>query len=391
MTVHTALPRRCLHRVHPAPAFPLRALLFFASALPAQGASQLLFERTGSYTFASALPAQGASHAASRFTSFCLPLPRRCLHRVHRRTCRRGPARRTSLPRRCLHRVHPVHLHPSSPPYPFASALPAQGASSKCGGMLPHKGFASALPAQGASRHTARPIIVLNTLPRRCLHRVHPNSASGLSAARPLPRRCLHRVHHRALIEAAVKEIFASALPAQGASVHLHPSSPPYHFASALPAQGASRHARGNRRTCSLPRRCLHRVHRKAGHVLLRYRSLPRRCLHRVHRVPCPVDEARLSLPRRCLHRVHHGTSDLTIANGHFASALPAQGASTVNDSDLNAWKLCLGAACTGCILGDISLGNASKLLCLGAACTGCIGKSRQIAAHHFVAYAVSR
>ena len=29
--------------------------------------------------------------------------------------------------------------------------------------------------------------------------------------------------------------------------------------------------------------------------------------------------------------------------------------------------------------------------LCLGAACTGCIGKSRQIAAHHFVAYAVSR
>lgn len=31
------------------------------------------------------------------------------------------------------------------------------------------------------------------------------------------------------------------------------------------------------------------------------------------------------------------------------------------------------------------------RLLCLGAACAGCIGKRRQIAAHHFVAYAVSR
>ena len=32
-----------------------------------------------------------------------------------------------------------------------------------------------------------------------------------------------------------------------------------------------------------------------------------------------------------------------------------------------------------------------NRVLCLGAACTRCIGKSRQIVAHHFVAYAVSR
>ena len=38
-----------------------------------------------------------------------------------------------------------------------------------------------------------------------------------------------------------------------------------------------------------------------------------------------------------------------------------------------------------------ISAVYGEALLCLGAACTGCIGKSRQIAAHHFVAYAVSR
>ena len=51
-----------------------------------------------------------------------------------------------------------------------------------------------------------------------------------------------------------------------------------------------------------------------------------------------------------------------------FASALPARGASRLHLAGLKISKLCLGAACTGCI-----------------------GISRQIAAHHFVAYAVSR
>lgn len=51
-----------------------------------------------------------------------------------------------------------------------------------------------------------------------------------------------------------------------------------------------------------------------------------------------------------------------------FRCALPARGASNVWEPGAYGWELCLGAACTGCI-----------------------GKSRQIAAHHFVAYAVSR
>ena len=73
-----------------------------------------------------------------------------------------------------------------------------------------------------------------------------------------------------------------------------------------------------------------------------------------------------------------------------FASALPARGASVHNVRMHNGMILCLGAACTGCII-VVCTFQFILILCLGAACTGCIGKSRQIAAHHFVAYAVSR
>ena len=73
-----------------------------------------------------------------------------------------------------------------------------------------------------------------------------------------------------------------------------------------------------------------------------------------------------------------------------FASALPARGASEIVES----------APCCGFFASALPARGASfdrkqsinnLRLCLGAACTGCIGKSRQIAAHHFVAYAVSR
>ena len=57
-----ALPRRCLHGVHPSPQTVRRPALTFASALPARGASPDL------------LP----------FPAVCLALPRRCLHGVHR-------------------------------------------------------------------------------------------------------------------------------------------------------------------------------------------------------------------------------------------------------------------------------------------------------------------
>ncbi len=140
-----------------------------------------------------------------------------------------------------------------------------------------------------------------------------------------------------------------------------------------------------------LPRRCLHGVHRASIAGCCGSASLPRRCLHGVHhpiRIPAFQEQslclgaactgcicaarrarpARRSLPRRCLHGVHPPLITEEIRRERFASALPARGASRN-------------------FLGSKML----LVLCLGAACTGCIGKSRQIAAHHFVAYAVSR
>ena len=80
-------------------------------------------------------------------------------------------------------------------------------------------------------------------------------------------------------------------------------------FASALPARGASQISQSDRQ------------------ILL---ALPRRCLHGVHLCPPP-----LAAPGR----------------RSFASALPARGASACIVQRDCAVTLCLGAACTGCIL----------------------------------------
>ena len=95
---------------------------------------------------------------------------------------------------------------------------------------------------------------------------------------------------------------------------------------------------------------------------------MPRRCLHGVHPETREIEADGRTLPRRCLHGVHPSAKYAAIMDTLFASALPARGAS-------------------------IAYHKAGRIsgLCLGAACTGCIGKSRQIAAHLFVAYAVSR
>ena len=101
----------------------------------------------------------------------------------------------------------------------FASALPAQGASGSANVRSHIYFFASALPAQGASVRQFRQKCTFTTLPRRCLHRVHPQSTDSKIRDRTLPRRCLHRVHlHIVACKIAIK---------------------------------------------SLPRRCLHRVHRQ--------------------------------------------------------------------------------------------------------------------------------
>ena len=122
-------------------------------------------------------------------------------------------------------------------------------------------------------------------------------------------------------------------------------------FASALPARGASpargRH-RGDQGLC-LGAACTGCIFVLPPPAAPPY-TLPRRCLHGVHR------------PARCGNRHRPG----------FASALPARGASTVRPEINNKVVLCLGAACTGCIGIDLRV-RAHGELCLGAACTGCI------------------
>ena len=55
-------------------------------------------------------------------------------------------------------------------------------------------------------------------MPRRCLHGVHPSLQSIYEVQAPLPRRCLHGVHPAILINTDGIHLFASALPARGAS-----------------------------------------------------------------------------------------------------------------------------------------------------------------------------
>ena len=77
----------------------------------------------------------------------------------------------------------------------------------------------------------------------------------------------------------------------------------------------------------------------------------------------------RCALPAR---GASENTSDQAISI-HFASALPARGASLQVGEFVFELDLCLGAACTGCIvLAKAKLGHTEQL-CLGAACTGCI------------------
>ena len=169
------LPRRCLHGVHPTHPAQARNRLFFASALPARGASPgLLNYRIDREVFASALPARGASSPRCRLT-----------HGI------------------C-----------------FASALPARGASENipyskftvklclgaaCTGCIEalerlavaQKVFASALPARGASIGPTSTLATPCALPRRCLHGVHRGALAAVPWRDTLPRRCLHGVHRQ--------------------------------------------------------------------------------------------------------------------------------------------------------------------------------------------------
>ena len=167
-------------------------------------------------------------------------------------------------------------------------------------------------------------------------------------------------------------------------------------FASALPARGASLRAdnRLHRPDLCLGAACTgciidSRTKSKKKKILSK--QLPargastRRCL---------LAFTMPSLPRRCLHGVHPSGRLCLVISASFASALPARGASRWQAAQRMGVSLCLGAACTGCIIDSRTLRThyifasalpargASNhvrpvqfmaLLCLGAACTGCI------------------
>ena len=79
---------------------------------------------------------------------------------------------------------------------------------------------------------------------------------------------------------------------------------------------------------------------------------MPRRCLHGVHLRGLAAGCKLEPLPRRCLHGVHPLGRVADPDQVGFASALPARGASGAGDVVRAASRrLCLGAACTGCIM----------------------------------------
>ena len=241
---------------------PSGGTLLFRCALPARGTS-----RFGQVAHPDAVLCLGAActgciSARDDQAAEKQPLPRRCLHGVH--PARWGISSRWfTLPRRCLHGVHLsparrrvtagalclgaactgciAHLLPDAAgarlclgaactgcitqfasrlfrSNPFASALPARGASALRAGRGLHAGLCLGAACTGCIRTCRRGPAHRPSLPRRCLHGVHPrgqhpNSLANLFASAlpargasqdemerdamdgPLPRRCLHGVH----------------------------------------------------------------------------------------------------------------------------------------------------------------------------------------------------
>ena len=127
-------------------------------------------------------------------------------------------------------------------------------------------------------------------------------------SASSLPRRCLHGVHPTAVGTITDERDFASALPARGAS-------------------------RGHYSTRPLTTLCLG--------------AACTGCIRQnvVHR----QGDARLCLGAACTGCIEHmDTGEYVMIN--FASALPARGASRRSRAYRCIRPLCLGAACTGCI-----------------------------------------
>ena len=130
---------------------PSGGTLLFRCALPARGTS-----RFGQVAHPDAVLCLGAActgciSARDDQAAEKQPLPRRCLHGVHRASIA-GCCGSASLPRRCLHGVH----HPIR--------IPAFQEQSLCLGAACTGCICAARRARPARR----------SLPRRCLHGVHP-------------------------------------------------------------------------------------------------------------------------------------------------------------------------------------------------------------------------
>ena len=189
------MPRRCLHGVHLRCAPGAACTPVFASALPARGASVLVGVGLLIGRLCLGAACTGCIHEDSTPTALRTSLPRRCLHGVHRRT-RWSGTRWTGL---CLGAACTGCIQ----------MFPVAG---KAGNLCLGAACTGCIPGQDS------------------LNKHHPS----------LPRRCLHGVHPEVAFSYFPSVCFASALPARGASkiTRVRWASPS--FASALPARGAS-------------------------------------------------------------------------------------------------------------------------------------------------------
>ncbi len=206
------------------------------------------------------------------------------------------------MPRRCLHGVH----RSARSAAPWAGRL-CLGAA--CTGCI------SAICAPAGRR-----ALCLGAACTGCIR-----CGSLAPACRPsLPRRCLHGVHPRHPMGRAPRTVFASALPARGASRHDMD--------------------RGQERVLCLGAACTGCIKERINNV----------------------SGVSLCLGAACTGCIDARYGDASY-NGGFASALPARGASWAFPAASRTTGLCLGAACTGCI--HSSRGNRASLTPLPRRC----------------------
>ena len=275
-------------------------------------------------------------------------MPRRCLHGVHRESRTIPDYGYSTLPRRCLHGVHRTGWPSSS---------------------IPASIFASALPARSASAYstTTSPgtLLCLGAACTECIYRWFMASQASDNFASALPARS-------ASIVCLIGEIVRKRLCLGAACTEciMMPSADIFRllvFASALPARSASRPAPPPAPWTP---------------------SLPRRCLHGVHRALCDLraDRQRLCLGAACTECIL-ASARLKESSPVFASALPARSASLTGTGTPSG----TGPLPRRCLHGvhqkTQNVDKTGTHLCLGAACTECI-QAAFCQTHHYNSFA---